>query len=174
MNEFKIKKIHPDAVFPERKSEQAIGYDLYLPSKTTIMSRSREIIPLGFALELPENIEAKIEPRSGFSADGIGGYLLTPPTAKRVDPTDYNNWKPESHITHFDADVLVGKIDPDYRGEVCVIISNHDSRPFCIPKGTRIAQMTFYRTESATFTQVDALSDTPRGEGGFGSTGANG
>lgn len=151
----KFKKLAPDAVLPAKKTDGAIGYDLTL-SRDVIITNDRVAIPMGFAMELPEGIEAKIEPRSGFSLNGILGYAPDGTT-----PDRYN------------ADVLVGKIDPDYRGDVHVILQRLDRRPFVIPAGTRIAQMTFYRTADVEFVETDGeLSDTDRDTGGFGHTGA--
>lgn len=81
-------------------------------------------------------------------------------------------WRRIDKAERFNADVLVGKIDPDYRGEVGVIIRNNEpDKPFLIAKGTRIAQMTFYQTLSPLLESVEELSDTDRGTGGYGSTG---
>lgn len=152
----KIKKLREDAHLPVKKTEGAIGYDLAVPCDVLI-DNVRQVIPLGFALELPEGIEAKIEPRSGFSVKGIEGVSASI----------------KSRATRFNADALVGKIDPDYRGEVGAIILNHEpEKHFIIKAGTRIAQMTFYRVaEMQGFDEVQELSDTDRGSGGFGHTG---
>lgn len=151
----KFKKLTPKAVLPVKKTDGAIGYDLTL-DHDVLISKVRNAIPLGFAMELPEGIEAKIEPRSGFSANGILG----------TDPSG-------SAQRYYNADVLVGKIDPDYRGDVHVIIRKNNYDCFIIPAGTRIAQMTFYRTAPVEgFDVVDELSDTDRDTGGFGHTGA--
>lgn len=71
----RIKKLHPDAVIPTKATPQSIGYDLYVKQDICI-EHTRQVIPLGFAIELPEGIEAKIEPRSGFSSKGIEGFAL--------------------------------------------------------------------------------------------------
>lgn len=171
--EIKIKLIHPDAILPSRQSDGAIGYDLVVPEDIVIDQR-RKVIPLGFALELPHNVEAKIEPRSGFSAKGIEGCAVT----YVCNGYDENGnllweWRSIGSPRRFDADALTGKIDPDYRGEVCAIIRNNDTAyPFMIAKGTRIAQMTFYRTETADFCVTNELTETQRADGGFGHTGA--
>lgn len=157
--EVKIKRLNENAVLPQKATELSIGYDLYVPNDVRI-EHERQVIPLGFAIELPPCIEAKIEPRSGFSSKGIEGFL-----------TGYS--KEPQYMQRFDADVLVGKIDPDYRGEVGVIIRNNDpQREFLISQGTRIAQMTFYKTMDLDVVEAEELSDTARGVGGFGSTGA--
>ena len=75
------------------------------------------------------------------------------------------------NMNRFDADVLEGKIDSDYRGIISVIVHSQEDRPFVVTKGTRIAQITFIKVESHTFNQVENLSTTPRQEGGFGHTG---
>lgn len=178
--EVKIKKLHPDAVIPTKATLQSIGYDLYVKQDICI-EHERQVIPLGFAMELPAGIEAKIEPRSGFSSKGIEGFALhkgKPTNLLLSSPfscDDDELWQRIDKREQFNADVLVGKIDPDYRGEVGVIIRNNNPKePFLIPKGTRIAQMTFYPVVQLLegFNIVEKLSDTERGEGGFGHTGA--
>ena len=147
----KIKKPHPDAVIPTKATPQSIGYDLYVKQDICI-EHTRQVIPLGFAIELPDGIEAKIEPRSGFSSKGIEGFALANINTRNprvCDATEDELWQRIDKAERFDADVLVGKIDPDYRGEVGVIIRNNEpGKPFLIAEGTRIAQMTFYQTLS--------------------------
>lgn len=153
----KVKiKLQKNGIMPTRSSEGAIGYDLYIPCDTQVYE-GRNVIPLNFALEMVPGIEAKIEPRSGMASRGMSGQSLP----------DYFG---KFYSSRYDADVLVGKIDPDYRGTVGVIINNHDAS-FILPKGTRVAQMSFYQVELPTFEIVDELSTTERGECGFGSTG---
>lgn len=172
----RIKKLNENALMPEKATELSIGYDLYVPNDICI-EKKRQVIPLGFAIELPPCVEAKIEPRSGFSSKGIEGFAMKDGT---FDPSIIQGYcKPSDAVLQridkterFNADVIVGKIDPDFRGEVGVIIRNNEPiRHFVIPKGTRIAQMTFYKTELADFTVTEKLSETERGENGYGSTG---
>lgn len=159
----KFKKLRDDAVIPKKATPLSVGYDVYT-CEDVIVEEGRMVIPLGFALEMPEGVEAKIEPRSGFSAKGIEGY--------EVRCKDVVQWQRIDKSDRFNADVIVGKIDPDYTGEIGVIIKNDDNT-FLLPKGTRIAQMTFYKTYSPTIEEVDVLTETTRGSGGFGSTGTN-
>lgn len=177
----KIKKLHPDAVIPTKATPQSVGYDLYVKQDICI-EHTRQVIPLGFAIELPDGIEAKIEPRSGFSSKGIEGFALKQSfnyefnngTLKIKDNAKDELWQRIDKTERFDADVLVGKIDPDYRGEVGVIIRNNEpNRRFLIAKGTRIAQMTFYPVVHFHngFEVVEELSETERANGGFGHTG---
>jgi len=102
----------------------------------------RAIIPTGIYLELPIGIEAQVRPRSGLAAKK-GVTVLNAP----------------------------GTIDADYRGEVGVILVNLSNDPFQIENGERIAQLVIARHERAEWIEVDELSDTARGKGGFGSTG---
>lgn len=154
----KFKKLNKNAVIPKRSTDGAIGYDLFIPMDMQVY-QGRNVLPLNFALEMPKGVEAKIEPRSGFASKGMEGKSLPD-----LDGHQYT--------ARYNADVLVGKIDPDYRGNIGVIINNHD-QSFIFPKGTKVAQMTFYKVELPTIEEVDNLSDTERGEDGFGSTGTN-
>lgn len=144
----KIQLLNEGARIPEKATDGSVAYDLFIPQDTMI-NPGRQIIPLDFALELPMGIEAKIEPRSGFSAKGMLDIL----GVRR------------------DADVLQGKIDYDYRGNVGLIINSHEELPFILAKGSRCAQMTFYRVETMDFEVADQLNATERGDGGFGHTG---
>lgn len=174
----KIKKLHPDAVIPTKATPQSVGYDLYVKQDICI-EHPRQVIPLGFAIELPDGIEAKIEPRSGFSSKGIEGFALRSETLRErlyndITVKSEELWQRIDKTERFNADVLVGKVDPDYRGEVGVIIRNNEpDRHFLIAKGTRIAQMTFYPVAQFPqgFEVSDELSKTDRADGGFGHTG---
>lgn len=155
--EVKIKKLHRDAVIPTKATEGAAAYDVYTPRDYKVIE-GRQVLPLDFAIELPFGYEAKIEPRSGFSSKGFEGYLHRPF---------------ENHAKcRFNADVIMGKIDSDYRGNVGVIIKSNEPA-FFVPKGTRIAQMTIYKVENADFALCEELSNTDRADGGFGHTGTN-
>lgn len=161
----KIKLLRQEAVMPKKATPLSVGYDLYT-CEDFLVEQKRVVIPLGFALEMPEGVEAKIEPRSGFSSRGIEGYFVT--------NYDCKGGFRSLNRERFSADVLVGKIDPDYTGEVSVIIKREfGCRDFIIPAGTRIAQMTFYKTYAPDFELTDTLTETERGDGGFGSTGTN-
>lgn len=142
-------KLGEGAQLPERKSADAVAYDLKTPMDVTI-HKGRQVIPLNFCIAVPKGYEAKIEPRSGFASRGIQ----------------------DNCGVSMDADVLIGKIDPDYRGTVGVIVKSSEDFSFVVAKGTRIAQMTFYKVESEDWDVVEELDKTERGAGGFGSTGA--
>lgn len=135
------------AILPKRMTEGAAAYDLFLPQYVYVRS-GRQVIGLGFSMEIPKGYAAEIQPRSGFSSKGM------------LDDSDERK----------DADVMYGLIDSDYRGEVGLIIRSNERFYFGIPYGTRIAQMIIRKVEDADFVESDSLSDTERGDGGFGST----
>lgn len=183
----KFKKLHEGARLPKKATEGSAAYDLYL-AEDEIIEPGRQVIPLGLAMEMPEGIQALIDPRSGFSSKGMEGYEVLAVccretlfgTIQGVCTSDISSaemvdcsvmkfvaLKPE----RFDCDVIEGKIDSDYRGGVGVIVRNHD-RTFLVKAGTRIAQMTFSKVESPVFEEVEKLSETERGARGCGSTGA--
>lgn len=149
----KIKKLSNDAFVPTKATEGSAAYDLYAPCDMCIRP-GRQVIDMMFAIELPLGYEAKIESRSGYSAKGFAGSA-----ASDMEPD-----------MRFDCDVLSGKVDSDYRNSIGVIVCNRD-KAFFVKRGQRIAQMTIYSVGIADFVEVDELSDTERGIGGFGHSG---
>ena len=147
----KFKMLSELAFLPKKGTNGAAAYDVYVP-KSTFVKEGRQVIPLDFGIELPYGYEAKIEPRSGFSSKGMEGLYSS--TERR----------------RFDCDVLQGKIDSDYRGNVGVIVHNRDCE-FLLERGTRIAQLTIYKVEDIEFEITDELNESERGTGGYGSTG---
>lgn len=145
--EIKIKKLMKGAKLPQRMSEGAAAYDLSLPEDTYIRP-GRQVISLGFSMEIPKGYAAEIQPRSGFASKGIL----------------------DKDLERNDADVLYGLIDSDYRGAVGVIINSNENYNFPVPAGIRIAQMIIRKMEDVEFVESDSLSETERGKGGFGST----
>jgi len=166
----KFKKLLSGARLPEKATKGAAAYDLYV-AEDVIIRPGRSIVPLGFAMEMPEGVQALIDPRSGFSSKGMEGHRILENIIRfgekleHMDTGDFISLKPY----RFNCDVIEGKIDSDYRGGVGVIVHNHDMS-FFLKKGTRIAQMTFSKVESAQWEEVEELSGTDR-DGGFGSTG---
>lgn len=132
---------HP---LPEYATEQSAGMDLRasLDEPVTLQPLQRALIPTGIRIALPKGYECQLRPRSGLALRH-GVTLLNSP----------------------------GTIDADYRGEIGVIMVNISDTPFVINDGERICQMVIARHETATWEEVEVLSDTDRGEGGFGHTG---
>lgn len=155
----KVKIKLEGGTMPTKGSEFAAAYDLYCPRDITL-SCGRQIIDLGFSMELPHGTAAVIQPRSGFAAKGV-----------EVMASVYGV---EAQPYRLDADVEIGLIDEDYRGHVGVILKvNDDSKKtFVLQKNTRIAQMRIVHvpeTELMVAEEIDMSND--RG-GGFGHTGA--
>jgi dUTP pyrophosphatase len=124
----------------------AAGLDLRaaLPADAplTLQPGARALVPTGFCIALPDGYEAQVRPRSGLAARHGITCLNTP-----------------------------GTIDADYRGEVQVILINLGAEPVTLSRGERIAQMVVAPVSRAVLHEVETLDDTPRGAGGFGSTG---
>lgn len=138
-----FQRVHEHAQLPKKNSLQAVGYDLYACEDVIIAAGKTKLVPLGFKMELPAQVEAQIRPRSGLALRHSITVLNTP-----------------------------GTIDPDYRGEVGVILINHGHQNITLFKGERIAQMVFQNVlAEARICEVDKLEETDRGDGGFGSTG---
>ncbi|WP_372631704.1 dUTP diphosphatase [Cohnella sp.] len=133
-----------DVSLPRQMSEWAAGFDLHaaVSDPVVLAPGERALIPTGFAMAMPRELEAQIRPRSGL-AYKHGITCLNSP----------------------------GTIDADYRGEVKVLLVNLGQEPFTIERGERIAQMVFQRVPQVMLEEVAELSDTSRGEGGFGHTG---
>lgn len=153
-------------VMPQKATEGAAAYDLYVPEDITLIGW-RQVINLRFSIELPKGYAATIQPRSGFSAKGI--------EVEEQFTLDDGSIKTE--MVRVDGDVVRGLIDADYRGEVGVILhfmslySSNERFHYTIKKGTRIAQMQIVKVPQVELVQVEELSETDRGEGGFGHTG---
>lgn len=140
----KVKRLRPSAKTPAYQSAHAAGMDLVadLSAAVLIAPRERRPIPTGIALEIPPGYEGQVRPRSGRAlSDGL--TLINTP----------------------------GTIDADFRGEVKVLIVNLGERPIEIHPGDRIAQLIIAPVVRAEIVEVDDLSDTARGSGGFGHTG---
>ena len=137
-----------DLPLPTYQTASSAGLDLQAAiapqTKLVIEPGSRELVPTGLAIELPEGFEAQIRPRSGLALKKGVTLVNTP-----------------------------GTIDADYRGEIGVIIINHGAEPFEIVRGDRIAQMIVAPIVQARLVEVEELSSSDRGAGGFGSTGVS-
>ena len=121
---------------------------MYVPADTVIKPE-RNVVPLDISIAIPSGFEGQIRPRSGFSAKGMEGA-----TTKR-----------------YDADVLLGTIDSDYRGVVGVLVKSNETEPFTITQGTRIAQLVIAPYHAEEMEECDELDNTERGAGGYGHTG---
>ena len=142
--EVRIARIHPDALLPVKGSDLAAGFDLHSVERVEVRKGTTEMLPTGLVLAIPPGWEGQIRCRSGLGRRGL------------ILPNG------------------IGTIDADYRGELMVLahwIGEGDS--FVVEKGERIGQLLFKRVPQIHFVEVkrEALEETGRGEGGFGSTG---
>ena len=140
----KIYRMEHNKFVPEYKTEGAAGMDLCaaISEPITLKPLERYLVPTGLKIELEHGYEAQIRPRSGLSIKH-GISLIN----------------------------CVGTVDEDYRGEVCVGLVNLSNDEYTIQPDERIAQMVIAKVEQAKIEVVTELSETARGEGGFGSTG---
>lgn len=142
----KIKRIRHNGAnpLPDYMTAHSAGMDLYadIQGDIVLSPGERKLVPTGIALEMTDGFEAQIRPRSGLALRH-GVTLVNSP----------------------------GTIDPDYRGEIGVIVINHGAEPFTIKNGERIAQMIFSRFVRVELQEVEELENTLRGDGGFGHTG---
>ena len=146
MQNVHIKRLREKAIFPAYATAGSAGADLYacLDEPVEIGPHQTVMIPLGYALALPEGWVGLVFARSGL--------------AYKQDLAPANK---------------VGVIDCDYRGEWMVPLHNHGSTPRIVTHGERIAQMIVVPYLTLQFTETDDLDETARGVGGFGSTGTN-
>ncbi|MEG3147228.1 dUTP diphosphatase [Sphingomonas sp. RT2P30] len=134
---------HGDGLpLPAYATAGAAGMDVVAAEEMVLAPGARAAVATGFAIAIPEGYEVQVRPRSGLALKHGVTCLNTP-----------------------------GTIDSDYRGEVKVILANLGTEPFAIARGDRIAQLVPAPVQRATLDEVDALEDTARGAGGFGSTG---
>lgn len=137
-----VQKINEKAVIPFYAHEGDAGLDLFSIENISIKSMERKLVHTGIKIQLPKNTEAQVRPRSGLALKNGITVLNTP-----------------------------GTIDEGYRGEICIILINLGSEEFNVTEGMKIAQMVIKPTVSPKIEEVRELSETERGEHGFGSTG---
>lgn len=138
----KIQKVHSDATIPTYAHHDDACCDLYSVEDITVPVGQIRLVPTGIAIEIPSGWEVQVRPRSGLALKhGIS----------------INN--------------SPGTVDAQYRNEIRVLLINHGDKPFTVKKGDRIAQMCIKPVYKMNFEEVDELSDSERGLGGWGSTG---
>ena len=134
---------NPDLPLPTRQTQGSAGYDVASAEADFVLEPGeRRLVATGLEIELPPDVECQVRPRSGLALR----HGITMPNTPAT-------------------------IDPDYRGELRVILWNAGSEPVPIPRGMRIAQLVFARFETPVVEEAAELSATDRGTGGFGSTG---
>lgn len=140
--QIKIQLLHPNARCPKYATLYSAGSDLYSIEEIIIPAGERRLVRTGLKTEIPEGYEMQIRPRSGLAL--------------------------KHGITLANS---IGTIDSDYRNEIGVILQNNGNSSFHVQPGDRIAQAIIAELPKVTFVITEELSETERGEGGFGSTG---
>lgn len=137
-----VQKIEEDAIVPYKAHKEDAGMDLFSIEDKTLKPMERKLIRTGIKIELPKNTEAQIRPRSGLALKNGITVLNTP-----------------------------GTIDEGYRGEIGIILINLSKEEFRVEKGMKIAQMVIKPIININVEVISELSESSRGEDGFGSTG---
>ena len=140
-----VVRLDPELPLPAYAHPGDAGADLLTAVDVTLAPGERALVPTGIAMAVPEGYVALVHPRSGLAARHGLSIVNTP-----------------------------GTIDSGYRGEIKVLLVNHDlHEPIELRRGDRVAQLVVQRVEHAVFREVDELADSPRGAGGYGSTGGH-
>jgi len=139
-----VKLLTKTAHLPKYESEEAIGFDIAADEEYILEGKTNGMVSTGLSFAVPTGYEIQIRPRSGMSAK----------TKLRISNSP-------------------GTVDPDYRGEVKILVDNIGKETITINKGDRIAQGVLSEKPKAEFKVVDKLNETERGENGIGSTGTN-
>lgn len=142
MYTLKVSRIDIEAVIPSYAHEDDAGMDLYSIEEMRIVPSCTALVRTGIKIELPKDTEAQIRPRSGLALK-YGITVLNSP----------------------------GTIDAGYRGEIAVILINHSKQTFIVEKHMKIAQMVINPVYKVKIIETNNLSNSLRGDGGFGSTG---
>jgi dUTP pyrophosphatase len=141
--EIPVQRLNEGVAIPGYAHDGDAGVDLYAAADITVRPGERALVPTGLKMAIPYGYEGQVRPKSGLALKHGITVLNTP-----------------------------GTVDAPYRGEVGVIVINHDPRAaYEVKKGDKIAQMVFNKVEYAVFSEVSGLEATSRGAGGYGSTG---
>lgn len=137
-----VVKLTKEAVMPKKSHAGDAGYDVFTSEPTVLKPMERKLVGTGIKMAVPKNIEAQVRPKSGLAINNGLAVLNSP-----------------------------GTIDPNYRGEIKVILINLGNKEIRLDKGQKIAQLIFSRFETPELEETEKLDETERNEGGFGSTG---
>ena len=140
--QLKVKKLHENAIIPQYAREGDAGMDLYSIEDYSLQPGERKLFKTGLGMEIPLGYELQLRPRSGLAFKNGISIVNSP-----------------------------GTIDSGYRGDIGIILINHGNEIFDIKIGDRIAQGVLNKFETAEFFEVDELSESSRGSGGFGHSG---
>lgn len=152
-----VKKIHPDAIIPDFAHETDSGADLYTCEDIILLPHEKGIAKTGLIFDLPLGWGFQVRNKSGNTVKGVPVRVVQGKEVLEI---------------RADITVYLGTVDQGYRNELGIMIKNEEDFPVIIPKGTKLAQMVLEQTIQCSFTEVEEVSETERGLGGFGSTGS--
>ncbi|XP_054095589.2 deoxyuridine 5'-triphosphate nucleotidohydrolase, mitochondrial isoform X1 [Callithrix jacchus] len=170
--QLRFARLSEHATAPTRGSARAAGYDLYSAYDYTIPPMEKALVKTDIQIALPSGCYGRVAPRSGLAAKhfiDVGGLLEV--HSRPCLPVNHL-WAAEQQRL-LPVSSSAGVIDEDYRGNVGVVLFNFGKEKFEVKKGDRIAQLICERIFYPEIEEVQALDDTKRGSGGFGSTGKN-
>ena len=145
----KVKRVHHNAVMPRFAHSTDTGFDLFTVEDIKIYANQKTVVRTGLIFDLPKGYGIEVRNKSGITVKGVPNLLGE----------------------NADIIVYIGTIDQAYRGEVGIMVRNISDETIVIPAGTKLAQGILEKVHQCTFEEVEEVSETDRGEGGFGSTG---
>lgn len=156
----KVKRIHEDAVIPHYAHDTDSGFDLYTCEDLQLEAFSKGIAKTGLIFEMPYGWGIQCRNKSGMTVNNVPCRVIT-----------FESGSIEEVESREDATIYIGTIDQNYRGEIGIMVKNENPYSIIIPKHTKLAQGVLEKVYQCEFEEVGEVSETDRGEGGFGSTG---
>ena len=195
MKQIKLMKLDKRAIMPTFAKEGDSGFDMYTLEDTIIKARETKMIKTGIAADLEEGYEIQVRPRSGVSLNGVKGCYKYMETKRQsmlskhsyvqiiedsYGQTILNTYgdkqdikvKQNKTISPY-LRVQFGTVDSGYKGDIGIITHNQESYDVLVPKGTRLAQCVVMEVPKIELIEVFEVSDSERGDTGFGSSGIN-
>ena len=170
MKKIKLMKLDERATMPKFAKQGDSGFDMYTLEDTIIKAGETKLIKTGIAADLEEGYEVQIRPRSGISLNGAKGCYRN--TSSSLGGFSINVLRHES-IEECQPYLRVqfGTCDSGYKGDIGIITYNQENYDVLVPKGTRLAQAVVMEVPKVELVEVFELSDSERGDKGFGSSG---
>ena len=170
MKKIKLMKLDERATIPKFAKQGDSGFDMYTLEDTIIKARETKLIKTGITADLEEGYEIQVRPRSGVSLNGLKGCLCRESDELSLD------YSPQLEFTEECSPyirVQFGTVDSGYKGDIGIIAYNQENYDVLIPRGTRLAQCVVMEVPKVELVEVFELSDSERGNSGFGSSGVN-
>ena len=169
----KFKKNREDAIIPRKSKKGDAGFDLFTLDDCIIDKHETIVIPTGISVQLEQNQEASVRPRSGITLKGLeGAKKINNELIPNSDGISY--WEDKEYEILFNNPyirVIIGTLDSNYRGDIGIIVYNQENYKVKIPAKTKLAQMVISLISTDDVIIVDELDESERGNKGFGSSG---